>query len=76
MPEHYWIYDDPTTNHARVHKHDCGYCNDGTGTGVRPPGPGPDGDEWIGPFDTREIAFQRMRERGREDARGCRWCRP
>ena len=72
----YWIYDDPATNRAKVHRHDCGFCNDGIGRKGEY-GPRLMNDEWIGPFLDRKIAFYVLDYLGRgRDSRGCGHCKP
>ena len=73
--EQYWIYEDPATNHARVHRHSCGHCNDGMGRlGI--PGPRKMGDYWIGPFLDRHAVLVAARCLDRKNFRGAGCCNP
>ena len=70
--EGYWVYEDDSTNWARVHKGTCAYCNQGQGLhGSRLPV-----SRWHGPFLTREEAFSKLRATGRSNADGCKVCNP
>ena len=70
MPDdRYWIYDDPTTNHARVHRKECESC--------RPRlNPGKDKDRWIGEFVDPQTAFYVLQTLNRKDSQGCGSCKP
>ena len=69
MANRYWIYDDPTTNHARVHRSGCKSCRPRLNLGK-------DGDSWIGAFVDTQTAFYVMHTLNRKDSQGCEICKP
>lgn len=51
----FWVYENWTEPHARVHFDNCPHCNYGSGTDKEK---GPDNGKWIGPFESYENAKQ------------------
>lgn len=69
----YWVYENWTHKRARIHRGDCGYCNEGRGTQASHSGRN---DKWHGPFPDRTIAFARAARLGQKDTQGCAACAP
>ena len=69
----YWVYENWTHKRARVHKANCSYCQDGTGTQASDSG---QNGKWHGPFVDKEAAFQIAKLTGQEDTKGCGHCSP
>ena len=74
----FYVYENTSTNRARVHKADCGFCNHGEGSRRRrkPKSPGGGNVRWHGPCDTRESAFSTMKRLGKKDIGACSACKP
>ena len=70
MMTYYWVYEDDSTNRARLHKATCCCCNDGQGMkGSRLPD-----NRWHGPFGTVREAIDCALSTGHLDAKGCWFC--
>ena len=74
----FYVYENTSTNRARVHKADCGFCNHGEGSRRRrkAKSPGVGNVRWHGPCDTREAAFAAMKRLGKKDIGACSACNP
>ena len=74
----FYVYENTSTNRARVHKADCGFCNHGEGRRSRRKAKSPVGGSvrWHGPCDTREAAFSTMERLGKKDIGACSACKP
>jgi hypothetical protein len=68
----YWIYESWTRDRGRIHRADCGFCNEGQGTQVKA---GDRNGRWHGPFD-RDAAFAKAAQLNRADTRACSICDP
>ncbi|SRR5258706_6290861 len=68
----YFIYENWTHDRARVHKGECGYCNDGRGTQA---GSSPRNGKWHGPLE-RDDAFRLATRLRRADTKACPNCAP
>jgi hypothetical protein len=66
----YFIYENWTHDRARIHKADCGYCNDERGTHA---GSSVRNGKWHGPY-SREEAFRISGRLNREDTKPCPAC--
>ena len=64
----YFVYENWTHDRARIHKADCGHCNDGRGTQA---GSSNRNGKWHGPYDDRGEAFRAAGRLGREDTKPC-----
>jgi len=68
----YFVYENWIHERARIHKAECGYCNDGRGM---------HGDssklhgKWHGPYD-REEAVRVAKRLNRDDTKPCSKCAP
>ncbi|WP_210241856.1 hypothetical protein, partial [Mesorhizobium sp. B2-6-7] len=61
----YYIYENWTHDRGRIHRSDCGFCNEGHGTQA---GAGDRNGRWHGPFD-RGAAFAKATQLNRADMR-------
>jgi hypothetical protein len=68
----YFVYENWTHERARIHKSECGYCNDGRGTQA---GSSNRNGKWHGPYD-REGAFNAAKRLDRGDTKSCPNCAP
>lgn len=68
-----WVYDNWTTDRARVHRGDCADCNHGRGKMARPSA---QHGRWRGPFYDREEAFEFARGLTRSEVVACSKCKP
>jgi hypothetical protein len=67
----YFIYENWTHDRARIHKGECGYCNNGRGTQA---GSSPRNGKWHGPLE-REDAFRLADgHKGLSELRTLGWC--
>jgi hypothetical protein len=71
MARHY-VHENWTHDRARIHKGECGYCNDGRGTHA---GSSPRNGKWHGPLE-REDAFRLATRLKRADTKACPICAP
>lgn len=69
----YFVYENWTGRHARIHRGTCRYCNHGKG--LRPQSAGQNG-EWYGPFATKDQASKKLKEMNYRDTQDCAICMP
>lgn len=69
----YWVYENWTHRHARIHQGSCRYCNNGKGW--QPIDSGANG-KWHGDFSTRSAAFNLLKQFGYHDMQDCAVCMP
>lgn len=68
----YYLYENRQQRKVRIHRADCGNCQDGQGkTGL---GPVSATGCWHGPFKTYRNALRRSQTLGQPDVRACRVC--
>ena len=67
----WWVYENWTHKRARIHRGDCGYCQDGRGS--QPADSGRNG-RWLGPFGDRALAVAAANALKREDTKACPNC--
>jgi hypothetical protein len=69
----FYVYESWIRPRVRIHRADCGFCNDGAG--FRPI-PSALNGRWIGPYASREEAYRSAEGLGRTDTGPCAACRP
>jgi hypothetical protein len=67
----YWVYENWTHTRVRIHRSECGYCNDGRSTQASHSGRN---DKWHGPFAERERAFACASRLRQPDTKACASC--
>lgn len=68
----YYVYENWTHDRARIHKSNCGFCNDGA---AKQSARSDRNGQWHGPFE-REEAFAKASTLGCENVRPCPICDP
>ena len=66
--ETWWVYEDDTATHARVHRASCWHCNNGRGHSRRP------SKRWHGPYASEAEALRLAVRLRPNDARVCNRC--
>lgn len=68
----FYVYEDVLQRRARIHRGECGHCNEGRGkTGL---GPVSQTGIWHGPFALSKAAEEAAGALGHADVRACRAC--
>lgn len=69
----FYVYENWTLDRARLHRAECGHCNDGRGTQASDSGKN---GRWHGPYDDRNLALRVMTRLKRADSKTCGNCAP
>lgn len=67
----FYVYENWTHKRARLHRSDCSHCNDGRGTQASS---GTANGRWLGPFETRQAAEQKLSRLPYADKGACAVC--
>jgi len=70
----FYVFVDPPTQRAVVHRGDCGHCKEGRGQ--KGAGPKYETSEWLGPFVTAAAAFRTARASHMTIVKECGHCEP
>lgn len=71
--EEFWIYENWTHKRVRIHRAECGYCNNGRGTQATHSGRN---DKWHGPYSNRSKAISEAVLLKQPDTKRCGTCDP
>jgi len=69
----FYVYESWTHKRVRVHRGECGYCNNGRGTQASHSGKN---DAWHGAYQTSKEAFKIAARLNQSDTKGCASCSP
>ena len=67
----YWVYENISNNHARIHLGSCNYCKEGKGTHNHPETSLT--SRWCGPYNSYSAAEQKAKETDRY-YKDCKLC--